>query len=187
MAHILLDESKPGMRSLLAYFPVIARPLSGLMELMMRSDHGLTKGERELIATFVSGLNHCIPCENIHGAVACQLNGFSADVLSEIKTNHHQTPVSNRLKSILDLAVLVVKGGNKITVDKIESVKAAGCGNQEIHDTVLIAAMFCMFNRYLDGLGIVSHDTPFTLSERSKHIAHHGYSGMTRDDFKIIE
>jgi uncharacterized peroxidase-related enzyme len=177
MAHIPLDESKPGMRSLLAYYPVIAGPLTGLMELMMRNDRGLKKGERELIATFVSGLNHCIPCESIHGAVACQLNAYSTDVMSEIKSNHHQAPVSNRLKSILDLAARVVQGGNEVSVDQVDSLKAQGCSNQEIHDTVLIAAMFCMFNRYLDGLGIICYDTPFTLFERSKHIAQHGYSG----------
>jgi uncharacterized peroxidase-related enzyme len=177
MAYIPLDENKPGMRSLLAYYPVIARPLTGLMELLMRSDLGLKKGERELIATFVSGLNHCIPCENIHGAVACQLNGYSTDELAEIKNNHLRAPLSNRLKSILNLAARVSQGGNKVSADQIDSLKAQGCNNQEIHDTVLIAALFCMFNRYLDGLGILSHDTPFTLSERSKHIAQHGYSG----------
>jgi uncharacterized peroxidase-related enzyme len=176
MAYIPLDETKPGMRSLLAYHPVIAGPLTGLMELMMRSDQGLTKGERELIATFVSGINRCIPCENIHGAVACQLNGYSTDLLSAIKNNHHQAPVSDRLKGMLDLAACVAEGGIKVTADRIDSLKMQGCSHQEIHDIVLITAMFCMFNRYLDGLGILSHDTPFTLSERSNHIAKHGYA-----------
>lgn len=164
------------MRSLLAYYPAIAGPLIGLMELMMRSDQGLKKGERELIATFVSGLNRCIPCENIHGAVACQLNGYSTEALSEIINNHHQAPVSDRIKSILDLAAQVVQGRNKVSVELIDSLKAQGCNNQEIHDTVLIAAMFCLFNRYLDGLGVISHDTLHTLSERGKHIAQLGYS-----------
>jgi len=164
------------MRSLLDYFPPIAGPLTGLMELMMRSDQGLKKGERELIAAFVSRLNYCTSCENIHSAVACHLNGLNWEALEAIKTNFHQAPITKRLKSLLDLAEQVQQGGNKVTSALIDSLKTLGCSDQEIHDTVLISSLFCMFNRYLDGLGIVSHGTTFSLNERGKHIALHGYS-----------
>lgn len=176
MAYIPLDPTKPGMRSLLEYYPAIAAPLTGLMQVMMRSDEGLNRGERELIAACVSAHNHCMPCEQIHSVVACQLNKMEPDVLETIKRDLHQAPLSDRIKSILDLATQVALG-SQVTSARVSSLKAQGCSDREIHDTVLIAALFCMYNRYIDGLGIISSDSATSLLQRGDHIARYGYSG----------
>ena len=175
MAYITLDETLPGMRSLLAYRPALAPSLTGLMQVMMRSDQGLKKGERELIASFVSGLNHCTICENIHSVVACNLLDLKVSELDHIKQYFYDSK-SDRLKALLTIAEKIQQSGQQVISKQIELAKNIGCTDQEIHDTVLIAALFCMFNRYIDGLGIQTSDTPETLSERGHHIALNGYT-----------
>jgi uncharacterized peroxidase-related enzyme len=173
MAYIPLDESIPGIRSLLAYFPAIEPAMKGLMQTMMRQDQGLNKGERELIAAWVSHQNHCTACENIHGAVASHLLGWDeADYASLMKEKAGASP---RLEALLVLARQVTWNGKKVTPEQIAKAKALGCTDQEVHDTLLIASMFCMFNRYIDGLGLTSRDTPDSLKTRAQHLAEYGY------------
>jgi hypothetical protein len=54
-------------------------------------------------------------------------------------------------------------------------VRAEGATDLEIHDTVLIAAAFCMFNRYVDGLGTSAPDDPAQYAASAQHLVRHGY------------
>ena len=175
MAYIQLDSSLPGMQSLLAYRPQIASPMKTLMSVMMRSDEGLSKGERELIATYVSSLNDCYNCHQIHGEVAQCFFEELPDLVENVKADFQKAELTNRQKAILGIAANVQKNGKLVTDQQISDAKNLGITDLEIHDTVLISAMFCFFNRYIDGLGIVSQDTPETFRERAKMIAEFGY------------
>ncbi|MEP7321934.1 MAG: carboxymuconolactone decarboxylase [Saprospiraceae bacterium] len=176
MPHIPLDESLPGMRSLLAYHPAIAPVLTGLMQVMMRTKEGLHPGERELIAAYISRLNQCYSCENIHSAVTCHLFDLNELELNTIKKDFNAAAISPRLKALLAIVKKTQQGGNYVTSREIENAKSAGCTDLEIHDSILIAALFSMFNRYIDGLDLKSNDTPESLNERGQHIANKGYS-----------
>ena len=175
MAYIQLDSSLPGMQSLLAYRPHIASPMKTLMAVMMRSDEGLSKGERELIATYVSSLNHCYNCHQIHVEVAQCFFEELPDLVENVKTDFQKADLTERQKAILGIAANVQKNGKLVTDQQISDAKNLGITDLEIHDTVLISAMFCFFNRYIDGLGIVSKDTIETFRERAKMIAEFGY------------
>lgn len=175
MAHIQLDENLPGMRALLAYRPAIAPPLLQLMQVVMRSNEGLSMGEREMIAAYVSALNDCYNCHQIHGEVAQCFYEDSPNLINQIKSDYLNAPISERLKAILAIAKSVQRSGKSVDEKQIECAKSLGVTDLEIHDTVLIAALFCFFNRYIDGLGIVSNDTPETFKERAKMMAQMGY------------
>ena len=175
MAHIQLDLSLPGMQSLLAYRPQIADPLLALMTIVMRTDEGLSKGERELIATYMSNLNNCYNCHQIHGEVAQCFFQDSPGLIIAVKTNFLEADLSERQKVILSIAGQVQQSGKNVTDQLIAEAKSLGISDLEIHDTVLISAMFCFFNRYIDGLGIVSEDTPESFGERGRKIAEFGY------------
>lgn len=176
MAYIRLPEDLPGMRGLLAFRPAVAPSLSALTNALLRSDEGLSKGERELIGAFVSALNGCFICEHIHGAVAqCHL-GRDDDFLQKIKTDLQHSGLSEKMKSLLAIAGNVQRGGKFVTAEQVETARKLGATDLEIHDTVLIAGLFCLFNRYIDGLGVASGDTPATFRERAKMIAERGYS-----------
>jgi len=175
MPHIDVDPNLPGIRSLMAFSPETAIPMGKLANLMLRTNEGLSMAERELIATHVSYLNDCFYCQQSHGAIAvCYLNG-DEDLVEQVKKDYLQADISNKMKALLTIAGSVQKGGKHVTEDQIEKAKEEGATDRDIHDTVLIAAMFCMFNRYVDGL---ASNTPTDLSTyplRAKQVAEHGY------------
>jgi uncharacterized peroxidase-related enzyme len=175
MAYITLDESLPGMRSLLAYRPAIAEPLTRLMQVLMRNDEGISKGERELIATYVSLLNNCEACFQIHGAITQCLLSEESDLIEKLRIGYQNLQISDKIKHLLAIAGSVQQGGRFVTEQQITQAKSSGASDLEIHDTVLIAALFCFFNRYIDGLGLVSNDTSNSFKERAKMIAEIGY------------
>ena len=70
MPHITLNSDEPGIRGLIRFRPETGRPLSELAEVLLRGPGPLTRGERELIAAYVSGLNDCQYCSSSHSACA---------------------------------------------------------------------------------------------------------------------
>lgn len=175
MAYISLDPNLPGMRALLTFRPAIAPPLLTLMQTIMRSNEGLSMGERELIATYVSKQNNCYNCHQIHGEVAQCFFEDQPNLVEQVKENYQNAPISARQKVILGIAGNVQLGGKFVTDKQIEEAKKIGLTGLEIHDTVLIASLFCFFNRYIDGLGVESKDTPESFKIRAKMIAEMGY------------
>jgi uncharacterized peroxidase-related enzyme len=176
MPHINIPPGLPGIRGPLSLRPDVAKPLSGLMEVLMRDENALSRGERELIAGYVSYLNNCLFCELAHGAVAQHYLQCDLDFINKVKANFSTADLSDKLKALLVVAASVQKGGAHVTVGQIWMAKQAGATDVEIHDTVLIAAAFCMFNRYTDGLDTwTPTDTNFYL-DRAPDVARKGYT-----------
>jgi len=153
MAHIDFKNDFPGIRGPMAFRPDTAKALNNLAEILLRSDNSLTRGERELIATYVSSLNDCFYCQNAHGGLAQYYMECDMQFVDSVKVNPEQVALSPKLKSLLSIAASVQRGGKNVSTTQIEAARALGATDMEIHDTVLIAAAFCMFNRYVDGLG----------------------------------
>ncbi|HLA52421.1 MAG TPA: carboxymuconolactone decarboxylase family protein [Flavitalea sp.] len=153
MAHIDLLNEEPGIRGPMAYSPDTAKPLNELAEVLLRDeDNSLSKGERELIGTYVSYLNDCFFCQNVHGAMAGYYMDCDLAEIDAIKKDFVSADLSEKMKSLLAIAAAVQKGGQFVTTGMIGRAKQEGATDKEIHDTVLIAAAFCMYNRYVDGL-----------------------------------
>ncbi len=175
MPHINLDKDLPGMRSLLAFRPEVADPMGELANQLLRIEDGLSMAERELIGTYVSHLNDCFYCQHSHGAIAsCYLNG-DAETVEQVTKDYTQAAISDKLKTLLSIAGSVQKGGKFVTPEQVKAAKDLGATDIEIHDTVLISAAFCMFNRYVDGLATY---TPADLSSyplRAQQVAERGY------------
>lgn len=153
MAHIDLPTDSPGIRGLFEFRPETARPLGEFVEVLLRGDNSLSRGERELIAAYVSSLNDCHFCASSHSAFAALQLPDGWDVVDGVLHDPASAPVSPKLRSLLAIASEVQRSGRAVTSSSVESARAAGASDVEIHDAVLIAAAFCMFNRYVDGLG----------------------------------
>lgn len=151
MAHIKLPEGLPGIVGLLAYRPETAKPLSELAEVLLRGPSTLTPGERETIAAYVSTLNECRFCAGSHAAAARAHLKERAGTVAAVLKDPAAAPVSEKLKALLAVAGRVQKGG-RLGEDLVAAARAQGATDRELHDTVLIAAAFCMYNRYVDGL-----------------------------------
>lgn len=151
MAHIPIPPGVPGIRGPMAFRPETAKPLNELVEVLLQGPSPLSKGERELIATYVSSLNRCRYCATIHGAIA-KAHLDDGDVVAQVKVDPTEAPISEKLKALMAIAERVQAGGRNVTEELVAAARAEGATDVEIHDTVLIAAAFCMYNRYVDGL-----------------------------------
>lgn len=178
MAHIDLQNDYPGIRGPMAFSPQTAKPLNELAEILLRDDNNtLSRGERELIGAYVSYLNDCFFCQHVHGGLAQYYFQCDVNFIDAIKKDPISSELSDKMKSLLTIAASVTKGGKYVTKEQIENAKANEATDKEIHDTVLIAAAFCMFNRYVDGLATWAPEDKNYYIERAKQRAAEGYAG----------
>jgi uncharacterized peroxidase-related enzyme len=176
MAHIKLPEGVPGILGPMSFSPATAKPMNELAEVLLRSPNSLEPWEREMIATYVSHQNDCYFCHTVHGFTAAHHLGGNEKLVDEVRNSFQTSPVSDKLKSLLNIAGKVQKGGKHVTTEDVENARKHGATDREIHDTVLIAAAFCMFNRYVDGLATwAPKDDPQAYRESGKRLAEKGY------------
>lgn len=179
MPHIALQEDLPGISAAFAFRPETAKPMRELAHILLHEPGSLSPGERELIATYVSSQNDCHFCQASHGAAAASHLG-SAETVRQVKLDFQSAPVSAKLKTLLAIAGKVQRGGKSVTSADIDAARTEGATDLEIHDTVLIAAAFCMFNRYVDGLGTWQPQNEAMYSEMGRRLAEQGYAPRTR-------
>jgi len=179
MPHIHLTEGIPGILGPMLFRPETAKPLNELAEVLLRQPGSLSAGERELIATYVSAENDCYFCQTVHGAVAAHHLGGDEDLVLRTKTDPATAPVSRKLKALLKIAGKVQKGGKSVLPEDIEQARLLGATDLEIHDTVLIAAAFCMYNRYVDGLATWAPTDPEMYRAQGARLAKEGYVNST--------
>ena len=178
MPHISLPEGLPGIRGPMAFRPETAKPLNELVDVLLRGPHTLSPGERELIATFVSAQNDCRYCQTIHGAIAAH-HLKDEDLVVKVKGDPQQAAISDKLKALLTIAGKTAESGKAVTAEDVARARAHGATDLEIHDTVLIAAVFCMCNRYVDGLATWAPDDPDFYRQRAALVAQNGYAAST--------
>ena len=181
MPHIQLPEGLPGIRGAMAFRPETAKPLNDLVEILLHAPNSLTAGERELIATYVSSENDCYYCQTIHGAIAAASLGDNEAVVKKVKHDFEYAEISEKLKALLVIAGQVQRGGKQVTTGAVARARDLGATDLEIHDTVLIAAAFCMFNRYVDGLATTQPRDEAMYRERGKRIAREGYINISKE------
>jgi uncharacterized peroxidase-related enzyme len=175
MPHIALPENLPGITAGFAFRPETAKPMRELAETLLRGPSTLTSGEREMIATFVSARNECAFCRDSHRAAAAHHLEGNYELVDAVRHDYQTAPVSPKLKALLGIAAKVQQSGKQVTTSEIARARAEGATDLEIHDTVLIAAAFCMFNRYVDGLATLTPVDPQTYHDMGRRMAHQGY------------
>ncbi len=175
MPYIETNNDIAGIRGLMQFRPDVAIALNQLAQVLLADDASLSKRDRELIASFVSSRNDCTFCMTSHGAIAAHLPEGNQELVEAIWKDYKTAPIDNKLKALLQIADKVAKGGLHVTPADIAAAKEIGASDLDIHDTVLIAATFCMFNRYVDGLGATTPDDPGFYEIVGKQRAAEGY------------
>ena len=181
MAHIKVPDNLPGILGPMAISPETAKALRELAEVLLRGPNTLTSGEREIIATYVSSQNDCCFCQLSHGAAAAEHLAGNYELIDRIKQNFGTAEISEKIRALLAIAGKVQKGGKHVTGEDVERARQQGATDKEIHDTVLIAAAFCMYNRYVDGLGTWQPTDPKAYREMGRSMADVGYLKPNRD------
>jgi uncharacterized peroxidase-related enzyme len=128
-----------------------------------------------MIATFVSSRNDCDFCRDSHRASAAHHLEGDYELVDAVKDDYRNASVSSKLKALLTIAGKVAESGLNVTTADVEQARAEGATDVEIHDTVLIAAAFCMYNRYVDGLATWTPTEPEIYDAMGERMAHQGY------------
>ena len=175
MAHISVPEGVPGIRSLVMFRPETGQHLYALAQVLLRGESPLSEAERELIAAFVSSRNECMFCMNSHAAAARYLFKDGKQVVDMVMDDYATAPIDDRLKALLNIAGKVQQSGREVTPGDMAFARNYGANDRDIHDTVLIAAAFCMFNRYVDGLASLTPTDPAEYEAMGKRMGEKGY------------
>jgi len=175
MPHISLPEGFPGITGGFVFRPETAKPMRELAHVLLHGPSTLSPGERELIATYVSSRNDCYFCQTSHGAAAAAHMGKDWGLVDQVKRDFGRADISEKLKALLTIAGKVQLGGKHVTAEDVARARELGASDTEIHDTVLIAAAFCMFNRYVDGLATWQPEDPAMYASMGEHLASEGY------------
>ncbi len=180
MPHIDVGNDAPGILGLMRFRPETADPLNALAEALLRAPGApgsLSRGERELIAAYVSRGNDCTFCTNGHSELAAQQLDGGMSAVRRVLDDHDFSALSEKLAALLTVADLVRRGGREVTAEAVATARKAGATDVELHDTVLIAAAFCMYNRYVDGLATRLPDDPAGYRGNAAHVIERGYGG----------
>lgn len=174
MPHLPLPDHLPGITGLLEYRLDTSEPIRALTQILLRGESTLTPGERELIAALVSSRNCTGYCTAAHTAAANLLLDNSA-VTGQVIQDFESAPVSDKMKALLHIAALTQQSGRAVTTEAADRARQAGATDREIHDTVLIAALFCLYNKYVDGLAAVTPEDPAYYQTLAERIVNKGY------------
>ncbi|MFM9034271.1 MAG: carboxymuconolactone decarboxylase family protein [Mycobacterium sp.] len=177
MPYIDLPDA-PGIMGPLLFRPQTAGPLFDLAEVLLRGESTLSRGEREMIAAYVSRLNQCRFCHNAHATFAALQLDEGGEVVEAALRDPDTAPISPKLRALLAVAALVAQSGLAVTEEAVQAARGQGATDLEIHDTVLIAAAFCMFNRYVDGLGAVTPPERADYADIGRLIVGIGYAAV---------
>lgn len=175
MAHIKVQEGVPGIRSLVMFRPETGQHLYELAQVLLRNESPLSPAERELIATHVSTRNECVFCASSHAAAARELFGEQREVVDCVINNIDTDTLSPKMKALLHIAGKVQVSGKSVLPEDVADALLYGATDRDIHDTVLIAATFSMFNRYVDGLASLTPTDPKAYEEMGKRMSTLGY------------
>jgi len=174
--HISLPKGLPGIIGAFAFRPETAKPMRELAEVLLRGPNTLTSGAREMIASFVSARNDCAFCRDSHRAAAAHHLDGNYELVDAVRDDYTTAPVSPKIRALLAIAGKVQQGGKHVTTADVDRARSEGATDTEIHDTVLIAAAFCMYNRYVDGLATFTPTDPAAYEAMGKRMATEGYA-----------
>jgi uncharacterized peroxidase-related enzyme len=178
MPHVAAPEGVPGIAGLVAFKRSTGDKLLAFADELLRGASPLTPAERELIAAFVSSRNECDFCSRTHQAVASHLLDDGGVAACAVVEDPRRAPVGDKMRALLQIAAKVQRSGKDVTGEDIESARAAGAVDEEIHDAVLVASTFCMLNRYVDGLAATTPTDDATYAFIGSLLAEQGYHGQ---------
>jgi uncharacterized peroxidase-related enzyme len=113
---------------------------------LMQADSGLSKLEREMIATAVSAQNRCYYCITAHGSAVRYMSG---DPLlgEQIVMNYRAARLNKRQRAMLDFAVKLTTEPWTVEEEDRERLRRAGFSDRDIWDIAAVAGFYNMTNR----------------------------------------
>jgi uncharacterized peroxidase-related enzyme len=158
--------------------PEAGKALLEMHEAIMRGPSALTPGERELIAAYVSGINHCQYCHGVHAETAKAYDDIPREAVDRMFADLETAGFDDKIKPILRLARKLTEAPAQVTESDTQAVLDAGWDEKALHDAILVVCCFNFMNRLLEGHGVHGHDALF--KERGPMLKKYGYLPLIR-------
>ena len=136
----------PNVLNAYAFDAVKLRAFIDMAEDLMQGESGLSKLEREMIATAVSAINHCHYCLTAHGA-GVRFRSGDPELGELIAHNYRAAGLEPRQKAMLDFAVKITARPAEIEEADRECLRQEGFSDRDIWDIAAVAGFFNMSNR----------------------------------------
>ncbi len=173
--HLPFAADLPGILGPLAFRPEMAAPLMAYTDQLLRGPSPLTPGERELIAAFASHTNQCRFCTKSHAAVA-GLHLSDPQLVAAVLEDVELAPISPKLRALLKIARAVALNVAPVSDELMQAARDSGADDVSLHDAVLVAASFCMFNRYVESLRTFAPEDSQAYAAMGERLARVGYA-----------
>jgi len=131
---------------------VLKAHLALYMSIMFRPS-GLSRAQRELIATVVSTQNSCAYCTN-HHAEALNFYWKDDEKIEALKLDPFSITHSDQDRAMLDYAIKLTKAPSSVSESDIENLRSNGFSDEEILNINLVTSYFNLVNRVAEGLGV---------------------------------
>ena len=153
-------------------FPETSKPLIEFHDVLLRGPSPFSAMERELIAAFVSRLNHCDYCHGVHTATAERL-GAAPGLATRLADDIELAGVPEKLRPVLHYARKLTREPSRVTQAEADAILAAGWNETAMYHTVAVTALFNFMNRLVEGLGIELN--PAYVRGAAQRLADRGY------------
>ena len=144
---------------------------------IMSEDGPLSKGERELIATYVSSLNGCEYCRAAH-LPAMALHDIEQQVVDALLADILTAPVEERFKPLFRFVKKLALEPSALTQADADAVYAAGWSEEALQSAIDVACRFSFMNRLVMGYGLTPPDAKTAKLEAERR-NRHGYAHLT--------
>lgn len=149
-------------------------PFTQACEQIMRADSALPADTRELLGSFVSKLNACPYCHDVHNE-AVKAHGLDGTLTASLVEDIDAAPIDARLKPLFKLAEKMTRHAYKVTQADFDHCTEAGLSDDEIQDGIYVTCLFNFMNRLVSTLGIESNEDYLALA--GTRIRDTGYAG----------
>ncbi len=153
-------------------FPETSKPLLEFHEILLRGPSPFTAAERELLAAYVSSLNKCHYCADVHTATAERL-GVPQGAVARLVKDWDGAPIEEKMRPILRYARKLTQQPAAITRADADAILVAGWSETALYQTVAVTALFNFMNRLVEGLGMELN--PGYIETASRRLAENGY------------
>ncbi|MAU41426.1 MAG: peroxidase [Kordiimonas sp.] len=164
------------MMDVFAQYPAYLPPLMQVFDHILRNKKSqLSSGQLELMAAYVSGLNNCLYCQEIHNYVA---NAFGVDlgVTQALLDDLDTAPISANLKPLFAYLRKLTHDPSSLEQGDVDSILQAGWDDKTIFDIVSVCALSNFINRFVEGMGITR--TPGRTTLLPKEIMREDYTTL---------
>ena len=178
MPYIPIINNTPGIVGLLDTYTDTGKVLRNLADILLnKNSNAFIKAERETVASYVSFLNNCNFCYKSHSSIADFLwekKGQTKEYIDKIETLE-EIMSSSKIETLLYIAKKLHACPQGIKQEDIDLLFTFNFTPDDINDLILIISSFCMFNRYVDGLGTLPALDDDMYNNMAEKIAINGY------------